>query len=209
MDKIISVFFVCLFSLSALADEDNFYVGVTFGSTKHDSGFASISNVDIDDTPAGLNFLVGKKFNQYFAVEVVYAELGKIKVRGPANSQFTFNGQSYTFASGGGDKAGGNAVKDVEGTGVNGVAIYPFDKSYVFGKFGVLDWESHAKGFEFDNDKNTTQLFSIKESGTDPFWGVGFGYKFSKRLSFSLGYDNYKIKDGNTDFISFGLKINI
>jgi len=79
---------------------------------------------------------------------------------------------------------GQNVVFKLHGLNAAGLLIFPFGPLDFYGKVGVLSWslDSNPSG-------NTTS-----RSGTDPFYGVGVGFRFGK-VGIRGEYEQYQIKD--------------
>ncbi len=103
------------------------YIGAGAGLTTvdvcDDLNGLGLSSCDDEDT--GLKIFGGYKFNQNFAVEGMWADLGETSATGP----------------------GGTATVEVDGFGVAAVGIIPLNEQFgIFGKVGAYMWDASGGG---------------------------------------------------------------
>lgn len=79
---------------------------------------------------------------------------------------------------------GQNLLFKLHGLNAAGLLIFPLGPIDLYGKAGVLSWSLEASGF--GNSSNRT--------GTDPFYGVGVGFRFGG-VGIRGEYEQYQIKD--------------
>jgi outer membrane immunogenic protein len=80
--------------------------------------------------------------------------------------------------------SGRNVQYQLTGASVAGLLIVPLGPLDFYGKAGLLSWSS-----DLTNGATTTG-----RSGSDPFYGVGFGFYFWK-IGFRAEYEQFQIKD--------------
>jgi OOP family OmpA-OmpF porin len=149
----------------AQATDTGFYIGGHFGQ----------SDVkELDETDSSWKFIGGYQFNQNFALELGYTDLGSVTISGP----------------------GGNATFESTAFELLGVASLPVaDRFSVYGKFGF---------YQADSDLNFNLVGfgsgSASESNTDITFGVGLRYDFTRNLGVRAEWQRYgDVGDGATD----------
>ena len=129
-------------------------------------GFSS-STSSTDNTGIGFDIGFGAEIAPNFSIEGGYVNYGTLTIKtsltGPTE----------------------NVTTDIEGDGVTGAVKFSEDGYYV--KAGMHSWDFSSTV--------TASLGSSTDplgSGTDPFFGLGFGSE-----QFELGYEYYAIDDGD------------
>lgn len=140
----------------------NWYAGAMVGG----SVYQDACDGDDSDTAAGA--FVGYSFNENFALEAGYMDLGNIdSLVGDCERQQ--------------DVA---ADPSADGATLSAVARAPIgDKFSVYGKFGAFFWN-------MDRDA-VGGLPSASDDGVSPLAGVGLGYSFTERVEGRLEYDRF------------------
>lgn len=144
------------------------------------AGQSDIDERGIDDDDTSFKVFGGYNFNRYFALEGAFVDFGELEDRGV-----------------GGIK---NEL-DVDGFSFGAVGTYPISEKFsVHGKAGIYAWDLDANGAiaaRFDDDDDT-----------DPFYGVGVSYHFTKNYSVVGEWERYEIDDFDVDFVSVGFSYN-
>lgn len=136
------------------------------------------SSLDKRDT--GYKVQVGYQFNQNFALEGGYVDLGK--------ASYSAN---YT---------GGSATANVEASGLNvsALGIMPINESFsVFGKLGVIRAKVEENGIATDTGGSA----SGSASSTDwkPNFGIGGTYNINTQLGIRAEYERFnQLGDSDT-----------
>jgi OmpA-OmpF porin, OOP family len=144
-------------SMAARADiQPGFYMGAGVGATKiDDEGF---DEIDFDDSDTGFKVFGGYSFNQNFAIEATYFDLGE--------------------GSGGFDDLGDivNFDVGVSGFGVSAVGVLPLGDTFsLFGKVGYASYDIDAHV-----DIVGVGSGSSKESESDLMYGAGGALSFGQ-----------------------------
>lgn len=168
-------------SAPALSQDTGFYVGASFGQTKV-KDFDCSGTTSCDDKDTGMSIFGGYQFNNNFAVEAGYTDLGKASQSAGA--------LSASFES--------------SGIEISAVGIFPINPQWsVYGKLGMFMW---------DLDVKTNFSGNLSEDGTDLTYGIGVRWSFAKNLAVQLQWQTYKdIGDDATtgksdvDMLSVGL----
>lgn len=171
---------VVFFSPHCWADEPQGYVNLSY---THEG----ISN-DNYDPPAkddnGFTVGMGYQFNQHFALEANYHDLG-----GQSGISMTSTTREFNY--------------DADGFSLSAVGIYPFDSFYLYAKVGAL--ASSVEGV-YRHLQNSV----IDESGTALLYGAGMGYAVNDHLSFTLEYMQSELGGSfeSVENLSAGIKLS-
>jgi len=142
-------------------------------------GYTS-SRSSTDNTGNGFEIGGGVDFHKNLGAEVSYVNLGTLTIKttttGPAESITT----------------------NIDGSSIAAALVLKGgdDKNTFYGRVGMHSWDMDAK-VRGTLGSATASL----GDGTDPFFGVG--YKFNDLVR--IGYDYYKIDDGDISSLSIGL----
>lgn len=164
-------------NIAGAAQTNGYYAGLGFGQATSDADTAGIlfisgpSALTVDDTDTAFNIFGGFKFNDYFAMELAYVDLGEVSV--------TANGagfsDTYKFA--------------LDGLVVEAVGTWPINKHFsLIGKFGFIAWNSDATV-----NLSGIGSFSVNEDSTDLAFGVGGQFNFSKNFGLRAEFDSFDI----------------
>jgi len=210
------------------AQGPGFYLGAGYGITSVDTSNMEIAegmvaadptydpypsvNADTEDT--GWKIYLGYQFNDYFAVEVEYADLGSY--HGSYEATFTdpYYGE-YGFEN-------GTFHGSADGYGVSAVGLLPLnDRFELFGKVGVFKWK--AKGGSdwygtsyYDHDTVSVAQYgeynfegseSGSDDGTDLMFGAGAKWHINDRFALRAEWERFtKVYDYDVDFFSLNLE---
>lgn len=174
-------------SHSELKDLSKSDLDDAFGGPAVDAGLDYSSKLDHSDT--GYKLQLGYQFNENFALEGGYVDLGKTEYK------FTI--------SDGVDSASGNLSYDTKGWDIDGVLTLPVNAGVsVFGKLGLIRAETKFKAGgvldDQDLDESTTK--------TAPLFGVGVAWNFYRELSARVEWERFF---GLGDKDQIGSKIDI
>lgn len=193
---------IALSSPAILAQDAAWYGGVSLGKTKtdiQDSSLRSalqaarytVTTLDVDDNDAGWKVLGGYRFNQNYAIEASYADLG--------------NFDAHAALLPAGFQRGKAAVR---GFGVDLVATLPLtDRFAAFGRVGINNVRISQS---FSNSAIGTYFADRDDRGTHEKYGAGLEYTFSKALQLRAELEQYSIDDNrviddNVSMLSIGL----
>jgi outer membrane protein with beta-barrel domain len=162
-------------AMAAQADvQPGFYMGAGFGSTKiDDDGF---DDIDFDDSDVGFKLFGGYSFNQNFAIEATYFDLGE------ASGSLGFGD---TFDVG------------ISGFGVSAVGVLPLSDTFsLFGKLGyaTYDIDAHVElaGVGSGN---------ASESESDMTFGAGAAMSFGQ-FEARAEFEAINVDGGDANMIS-------
>lgn len=190
------------------------YLGVGVGASVSDlsndaaasaiqSGLASGGDVAFDPPNGGVTastdttdfawkVFLGYQFNDHFALEAAYVDLGS------TSATFTGNVSSSSVFDGP-EGISGMASRDITGVALWGVGILPLQHGFsFFGKVGAFRWhdDDHASAtLEFGRDVSGTQ----HRTGTDIAIGAGAGYDIGNHIGVRLEWERYSIDSDNID----------
>lgn len=144
--------------IAGTAQAVGLYAGASFGQASSD--IAPFGFSEVDDTDSAYSVFGGFKFNDYFALELAYTDLGKVTGRniGPG------------FAD--------SFEVELKGFVVEAVGTWPINKDFsLFGKLGLITWNSDITISK--NDSFGSFAASTSKSGTDLAYGIGGQYNFN------------------------------
>lgn len=142
------------------------------------AGATGVSS-SIDKTDTAYKIQLGYRFNQNFAVEGGYVDLGK----GKYSAGFT----------------GGNANANVKASGVNiaALGILPLNESFsVFGKLGFINAKVEQTVSATGPGGSASDSVNATKWKTN--WGIGATYNVNKQLGIRFEYEQFsKLGDSN------------
>jgi len=162
-------------AMAAQADvQPGFYAGAGIGSTKiDDDGF---DDVDFDDSDTGFKIFGGYSWNQNFAAEVTYFDLGEA---------------SGSFG------VGDNFDVGVSGFGVSAVGTLPLgDMFSLFGKIGYASYDIDAHV-----ELAGVGSGSASQSESDMTYGLGAALSFGQ-FEARAEYEAINVDGGDANMIS-------
>ena len=159
-------------SLYAQMATPNFYAGASFGQTKAKSVCNGVvaAGLSCDDSDTAGRIFGGYQFNRNFALELAYAELGKVNASGVV----------ATVPQSGNWKA--------RSWDMMAVGIMPLSEQFsLLGKLGVALWR-------LDSTLTPTGIGSVQQSpsGTSATYAVGGQYDFTQRVGMRVEWQKYK-----------------
>lgn len=162
-------------STQTTAGTPGFYGGLGAGRSHADIGSAGIAGSTDKDDNAWKAF-GGYQFNQHFAVEGGYVDLGKASVNG----------------------ATGFGTTDSKAWHAGVVGSLPVTPQFAFtGKLGIARTETDTSG------SNAGVAFGGSDRETAPTYGLGMRYDFSRTLAVRGDWDRYRVSSagmgGKTD----------
>jgi len=86
---------------------------------------------------------------------------------------------------------------EADGKGLSAVLSFPFtDKSAAFAKIGNFWWDSESSFSGSSRDPD----------GSDPFWGAGVKFGFTKNFALRVEWERYDVADIDLDTFSVGVQ---
>jgi len=171
-------------AMAARADvPPGFYAGASVGKTKlSDEGFDSFG-VDVDESDTGFKIFGGYSFNENFAVEVSWFDLGEVS--GTLNDPFF-----------------GDIDFDVGVSGLNASAVGRVPVSETFSLFGKIGFAS----YDLDGHATISGVGSgsDSESETDLTYGVGAALSFGGQWEVRAEFEAINVDDGDANMLSVG-----
>jgi OOP family OmpA-OmpF porin len=153
-----------------------------------------VTNVNVDDSGDGWKLMGGVTFNDYFAAEVAYVDLGDVT----ASFDATTSDASQMLVD------AGNLLPVLgDGFSVSAVGRYPFgERGAIFAKVGAYFWEADVA---VDVTGSATGSASPNVDGTDVVFGVGGDVYFSGNFGLRLEWERYALEQNDVDFVSASL----
>jgi OOP family OmpA-OmpF porin len=189
----------------AVADDAGWIGGVSVGQSKariddpqiisqlQGGGFATTSLNDVNRDTA-FKIFGGYQFNQYFALEGGYFDLGK-----------------FGYAATTSPTGGLNGSIQIKGLNVDAVGILPFEGKFsIFGRLG-LNYAQSRDSFNSTGGVVTTES-SANTNSLNLKAGVGVQYDFMDSVALRGEWERYRINDavgarGDIDLLSIGLVV--
>jgi OOP family OmpA-OmpF porin len=163
------------------ANAGGWYVGGSVGQTSADLG-GSVNpgpGISVDDSDTGFKVLGGFNIMKFLAVEAAFVDVGQVSVDGTVQG------------------IGSSVTAEADGFAVEALGIFPFaNKFEVFAKAGLYLW---------DGDVAISGVGSFGDDGTDPTFGLGFGWNAFNRGQVRVEAERYTLDFvGDVDMYSVG-----
>ena len=182
--KIVAV--AALLLLTASAANASFYVGGALGQTSSDAeslgfGDPSASGASVDESDTGFKVFGGYNFMKFFSVEAAYVDVTGpgVEVAGSEPMSMTSSADGFAF----------------EAVGVMPVGM----KFQLFAEYGLFLWDGQA-----DFSSQSLGSFSASDDGTDPTFGVGFGWNVIPKGQLRFEAERYAVDEMDLDMYSAG-----
>jgi OmpA-OmpF porin, OOP family len=192
----------------AFAADSGWYVGGSVGqaNTNVDTGAidaavrgagAATSSTTADDSDTGWKLFFGYQFNQNFALELNYTDLGNI------STTTTTTGPVGTVSG----------RFDSKGWGIDGIAMAPISKEFdLFAKIGFFRWEADATAAAIVG--GAAAAVARSDSGTSAKFGLGARYHFTENVALRLEWERFndignESTTGNGSFNLFSLGLQV
>jgi len=169
-----------LASQAQAGSDSGFYIGGSIGqaSLDYSDSDPDFEDVDFEDDDTGYKVFGGYNFGLLplvdVAAEVAYVDFGSME-----------------------DDISGTTVKldssALTAAGVVGLKLGLFG---LFGKVGVVNWDTDVRAFGFDDS----------ESGTDPYYGIGAKIQLGS-LAVRGEYEIFELDNVDVDYFSVGASI--
>ena len=187
---------------SAMADNSGFYGGINLGQSRANiddkriaremlSGGFTTTSIKDDDEDIGFKIFGGYQFNEYFAIEGGYFDLGEFEFKATTVPAGTLNGRI-----------------ELKGVNLDAVGILPItDKFSAFARVGVIYAEAEDS-FKGTGLVTVTNPHPSKWDANYKF-GAGVQSQFTEALGVRAEAERYRINDavgndGDIDLFSVG-----
>jgi len=179
----------------------HWYIGGNYGRTLESIDDGEIANtiigggltdIEDEDSDRGYKLFVGYQFNNYFALEAGYADLGDF-------------GVNVARAPDAGTLKGDTSYKGYNFDLVGTIPITP--RLSAFGRVGALHYERDEN---YVGTESLAASLSREDEDTGYKFGAGLEYSFTERLSARIEAESYRIEDligdhGSVNLYSVGL----
>ena len=227
---------VSVFVMAPAYAESNFYMKADGGKTSVDDGLLDTSGsytcgtiaatVSADDEGSGLGIIGGYRLNENFSIEAGYRDLGEVSENltlGTGTCNSLIGTLTVTTA------AEAKPVWESSGWTLGGAFDIPVSEKFTLGlNAGMYMWDvdldiSASAGAGSLTSGGTTWTWSggsgsttLKEDGTDFYYGIDANYQLSDTVSIGGGYQQYKSQGGDNvggtsdiDYLHASLKIDM
>ena len=143
----------------------------------------------VDDNEHGKGFGLGYQLTPEWSLELGYLDLAQVDVR-------------FTSAQA---VANLEAAHPESGDGVTFSAVYRHqvdDKAHVRARAGLFDWSADYDTFIGPGG----QLGEDSDSGTDLYWGLGFGVSLSSDFTLTTELQRFEFSNEERDYVLLGLE---
>lgn len=179
--------------------EEGFYAGFGLGRAAVDReadvpGFSTIiapgssvspTSISTDEENTGWKIFGGYRFNEHFAVEGFWADLGEAEEKIAATGFDSFGAPATLSAK---------TTIEVEGFGVTVVGSYPFtDRFSVFGRVGTFNRNTETDVNLTASSVNGVRAFDFSDDdiGTDLILCMGASYAFNGAFAIRAEWERY------------------
>ncbi|MFT7389372.1 MAG: OOP family OmpA-OmpF porin [Candidatus Endobugula sp.] len=182
---------------SVYAADNNYYIGLGYGSTDSNSNITNTTgSIRLDESDSGFKIFAGYQFNKNIAVEGFYTDLGSFSLTGDADETYTLDGQALAFLT------DGTSTLDSTTFGVAGVFSFPINETVSpYAKLGFHRWE-------MEGNQHLLASSLTNDDGTDPMYGLGINVSFNNNLQLRIEYERLDIDSqyaSHVDYTSVGL----
>jgi opacity protein-like surface antigen len=198
-----------LTSVSALAEaapedkSNGFYLGGSVGQSTSDLSSSDFnSDYKLDKNDISTKLFAGYELSEMFSIEAGYMNLGE--------NTLSYH-DSYTWDNGVAWSESDITTIEASALIVNLLANYSISEATsLYAKLGMSSWNAKATnkynyimtwpGYEDDTESYEV---SVKEDGTDVFFGVGISFNLENFKLFGE-YEKYKMEDLEVDVLAIG-----
>ena len=199
MKKLAAVALLSVVTVSVSANE-GLYAGVSYLSTKLDSGISNLvdagndGTLSLDEDDSGWKVFIGMPVNDNLSVEAHYADLGEFVIKSSLNDDFDYLGSTWTQT--GVNQTDSYGFKSIGVGLVLGMDINQHVRP--FAKVGMHRWSGHVS-----KDLGASLSYE-KDHEFDPFYGVGVDVSVTDQFSVRASYEQYDMFY-DTEVLSLGL----
>jgi len=164
------------------------YIGFSAGQSDVDESMVIPGLIDpgpdsrVDGKDGAFKLFGGYQFNQNFALEAAFVDLGDVSYSG------SFAGATVT----------GGRIQN-SGLNLSAVGVVPLGQRFVlFGKVGMFLWYSEA------TDVTGGFRFYSEEDGADLSVGLGAGVAIGQRVSLRAEWERFDMSNTDVDLVTLG-----
>ena len=182
---------------TAGAQADGYYAGLAGGQTEFEGGISAGKGTTIKDISSAGYVFFGREFDDNFAVEGFYANLGEAKLSGETGATFKVEGDEYRISD------GTTFIATAKSVGIAGK--YHVDlhaKTRLIAKLGLHSWKIKGK------ISNTVDNLRVNDDGIDVMSGLGIEYAATEKVALMAGMDGFGIEDETILMTYVGLKLS-
>ena len=197
--KLSAIFAALVFSGSAYSAGNNMFLEVGVGQSVAD--LPSAAGISVDDSDLTYSIGAGYMFTKNFGIEAGWRDLGEVSAKASGSYSDTIYGVPVTAV---GDLT---ASAETSGWFLGVVADFPVTEKFsINGRAGYYFWESDLTASAtgtLDVD-GTVYAGSVAASASvddsDPYFGLGVAYNFTKNVSLGVNYTRYTLEFDDVDY---------
>lgn len=144
---------------------------------------------DVDDTRHGFGLGFGYAITPEWSAELNYLDLDQVEVK------FTSTQAVNNLEK----------VHPESGDGFTLSGLYRFaldDKAHLRLRAGLFNWDADYKTIAGPGNNIGTD----SDSGTDVYWGIGFGYSLSNSVKITTEMQRFEFDNEKTDYLRLGIE---
>ena len=193
------IFFIFYSSQFVYSADTNGYVGGNFGQADFNTNITA-GTATLDEEDLGWKIYGGVNINEYFALEVQYADFGAASLNGVNGSTFTVDGVALQFIT--------TAQLDAEADSLGFSAVLGYDINEYLRPFAKLG--GHTWDLEINATSANINGTVAADDGFDLFFSGGLKIKVTDNFSGVLEIEEYKFGgqvNSSLNLISAGILI--
>lgn len=153
----------------------------------------AVDGISTDDSDTGWRLFGGFRFNDYFALEGFWTDLGSFDA--------SFSGTVDDGGEGGPVGFSGSASLEAQGWGIFAVGSYPVGAGFsLVGKAGGIHWDADVPVAIVIDGLGTSG--SVGDDGTDFAWGGGLRYQVTDHIAVDVLYESFDVFDTDIELVS-------
>jgi len=185
------------------ADDSSWYWGASFGNTYVDTGIRGLT-ASKDEDDKSYKFFAGYNLSNFFGMEIYYADLGEVSVKGNSGDIYSEDGYQYIFNV-------DNASLTWETVSYGYDLVFYMPLSYYwkndfvshftpFLKYGGHFWDTEISATGTGVPSTRSDEKEYYSSG-----GIGLNIDVSEHIAVRAEYEKSKIGDDKGEYVSAGV----
>lgn len=157
--------------------------------TGYDFEVLDLETESFDRTDIGYSFGVGFQYNDYFAGELSYVQMGEASYSAVGNVRENESGVTYRSRT--------NLRTRARGLGLSGVGIWPINDNFSLDARGGVLWGKKKLKYSVELQNGAYDVDSFKDGSMALMFGAGVNWSMSPGTAIRAGY--LRIAEGLAD----------